>query len=177
MKNKGFSLIELIIVIALLGLSVGVTSDILLSVTSSYNKTQVMNEIEQQANFVSLRLTKELREATSIVEPSSVNVPGNTLTFLAGSTEVSYYLDTSDSGLYRKTVDLVGNSAVSLLTVTTGVEGVILECPGTNKDECFNLVEDNPAIVTYSFTFRKPTGSRIDATYLLEDTFVIRGTY
>ena len=64
--TKGFTLIELLLVVGLLALTVGITSDILLSIVRTYNKTQVTNEIEQQANFVSLKLEKEIRNAQTV---------------------------------------------------------------------------------------------------------------
>ena len=54
--KKGYTLIELMLVIALLALTAGVTGDIIISLVRSYSKTQVANEIEQNAGFVSLKL-------------------------------------------------------------------------------------------------------------------------
>ena len=56
-KNQGgFTLVEMLLVVFLLALTMGLTSDMLLSLIRSNTKTQVINEIEQQANFVSLKI-------------------------------------------------------------------------------------------------------------------------
>lgn len=68
--SAGFTLVELLLVVSLLAISAGVTSDIIITLVRSYNKSQVSNEIEQQANFVGLKIEKELRNATRIVVPS-----------------------------------------------------------------------------------------------------------
>src|SRR3990167_7157761 len=62
----GFTLVELLIVVALVIISAGVTSDIILTLIRSYNKTRISNEIEQNGNFVILRLERELRDASNV---------------------------------------------------------------------------------------------------------------
>jgi len=47
----------------------GLTSDMLISLLRSNTKTQVINEIEQQANFVSLKIEKELRDSVDVKIP------------------------------------------------------------------------------------------------------------
>ena len=66
-NQKGFTLIEMLLVVLLLALTVGLTIDMLLSLIRSNTKTQVINEIEQQANFVTLKLEKELRDALDAI--------------------------------------------------------------------------------------------------------------
>ena len=64
--QAGFTLVELLIVVALVIISAGVTSDIILTLIRSYNKTRISNEIEQNGNFVILRLERELRDASNV---------------------------------------------------------------------------------------------------------------
>ena len=78
-KNKaGFTLVEMVLVVGLLAISFGVTSDILISLVRSQTKSRVMNGIEQQANFVSLSIEKELRNAVSVRRPH-VSIGGSTI--------------------------------------------------------------------------------------------------
>ena len=51
-NQSGFTLIEMLIVVVILAIVVGMTSDMLMSLIRSNTKTQVINELEQQANFV-----------------------------------------------------------------------------------------------------------------------------
>ena len=74
---QGFTLIELILVIGILTISIGVSSDIVLTLIKSYSKAQTNNEVEQNADFVMNRIQRDLfANATSIVSVSS-----NKLTF------------------------------------------------------------------------------------------------
>ena len=167
-NNKAFTLIELLVVVGLMGLIVGVTSDILISVTKSYNKTQVLNEIEQQANFVSSKLTKELRDATDVTIPASAGATGNDLEFTSKSgSKIKYSLS---GGVLSRAVD--AGTALAI-TSAAGLEGVSVECLGA----CFTLNSSDPDIVSYSFTFKKPSGATIDASIIVSDTTVLRGTY
>ena len=53
-KQKGFTLVELLIVVSIIIIVVGVTGDIILSLVRSYSKTQITNEIEQNAKNVQI---------------------------------------------------------------------------------------------------------------------------
>jgi|GEM_PF-817426 len=174
-NNKGFTLIELLLVVALLGISVGVTTDILLSVTKNYSKTQVINELEQQANFVSLKITKELRNATSVVTPTVGASDGNTLQFLSrDGNEVKYYLDSGI--LYRQSIILGSTSPAVPMTSSVGNEGVEIQC--TTK--CFTLLGTGPDILGISLIFQKANVSvlsTLNTNIKVEDTIVLRGTY
>jgi len=174
-QEKAFTLVELLLVVAILGISMGVTTDILLSVTRSYNKTQIINEIEQQANFVSLKMTKELRNATTIYDPTLIDTSGTTLRFLnRNGDEIKYYLE--DSVLYRQVTASGVTEEPYPVTSNSGIEGVAVICP----TKCFGLLSENPDIVSFSLVFQKASISplsTLSTDIKVEDTIVLRGTY
>ena len=106
--QNGFTLIELLLVVGLLALSVGITSDILISLVRSYSKSQVINEIEQNANFVSQKLEKELRNAANIdaidTDTTLNDLPGgSSITFTdRKGDQIVYRLNTSTGRIQKK---------------------------------------------------------------------------
>ncbi len=136
--QKGFTLVELLIVIALLGLSVGITNDILVSLIRSYNKTQVKNEVEQQANFVSLKLEKELRNANSVSSASSNSLVFNS----ADGVQITYAINSSG---------VISRNGVAL-TTNTNPGGVFVSCYGGNA--CFSSnITSAPQVVNINLKF------------------------
>ena len=176
-NNKGFTLIELLIVIGLTGLAVAITADILLSVTRSYNRTQIQNELEQQSSFVSSKLNKELKDAVDIIEPTDISKPSTTLKFktqLDGEDKtITYFL--KDNVLYR--TETVGGSTSDEIPLTSkdGLQGIYVECG--EEPPCFVLNNKSPKIISYSFIFSKPPEYDINAETNLSNTVVIRGSY
>ena len=173
--EKGFTLIELILVIALLGISVTITNDILVSLIRSNNKTQVINEIEQQANFVSLKIEKELRNARVVNEPLATDINGGkTLIFLTrdGST-IQYDVDT-DTGVMSRTLN--GGTKYNL-TSNAIPGGVLVSCGSPN---CFSVLGYNPQIINMNINFNQaqptPTSS-YTGSISIKSTVVIRNTY
>lgn len=172
----GFTLIELLLVITLVAISVGVTSDVLMSLLRSYNKTTSINEIEQQSNFIGLKLEKELRNATNVSVPSVSS--GNQMSFEYNGSTV--YYNVANSNLYRSvspatwstlaTDALVATPAVN---VTSG--GVNLECDGA----CFSLTGATPQIVGISMIFKESSAGGISfkGEVHVKNTIVIRNTY
>lgn len=174
-KQMGFTLVELLLVVALLAISIGVTSDILVSLIRSYNKTQVTNEVEQQANFVTLKLEKELRSARTITTPP-VGTPGNTLTFQrVDGTTTTYSLNASGI-ILRNGANLTSNAGVGGVSVTCANN----TCNTSSTGSCFTVTGTSPQILTVSMTFRQALATAT-ASYTgcvkYNDTFVIRNTY
>jgi len=137
MKNTGagFTLIELLLVISLLALSVGVTSDILVSLVRTNAKTTVLNDIEQTANFISTKLEKELRNAEQITAPV-VGSPGNVLTFVTRNGDrVVYSVDENTNYNITRQINTYRASFLSFSDM------VNISC--ITKDACFRLIQAN----------------------------------
>jgi prepilin-type N-terminal cleavage/methylation domain-containing protein len=169
-KQKGFTLIELLLVVALLAISVGVTNDILISLIRTNNKTQVMNEIEQQSNFLSLKMEKELRNARTVTTPSE-DGSGDTLLFTTrdGNT-IQYELI---SGIIYRTFNSGGAVAA---TSNASPGGVVAECP----EGCFTTNGSNPQVVNININFsqaQQGVGNSYTGKIGIKSTIVIRNTY
>lgn len=178
---KAFTLVELLLVVALVAISVGVTGDILISLVRSYTKSQVLNEVEQQANFLSLKLEKQLRNASLIVLPEGTalgaSVNSSDLNFVTNEgTTIRYYLE---SGIIKYRATSAGgvvSAAVNLTSSAAG--GVSVTCPSS----CFAVTNSTPQIVSYDFTFSQAQGGSsvpmaARGSITIKNTLVIRNTY
>ncbi len=176
--NGGFTLVELLLVVALTSLAVGVTGDILVTLIRGYNKSTVINEIEQNANFVSQKLNKELRNATQVIQldPAGASPPlqgetGNEITFNdRNGITINYKVA---NGAMTRNYDGGGDSA---LTLNSPPNGVTVSC----TTACFTLLEDSPQVVGISIKIEQagsPTTVVFKGEINIEDTVVIRDTY
>ena len=176
--QKGFTLVELLLVVALTSLAVGVTGDILVTLIRGYNKSKVITEIEQNANFVSQKLNKELRNATQIdqLDPAGASPPlqgetGDEITFIdRDGILINYKVE---NGIMTRNYDGGGDSA---LTLNSPPNGVTVSCPTT----CFTLLEDSPQVVQISLRIEQagsPSTVVFKGDISIEDTVVIRDTY
>lgn len=171
-NQKAFTLIELILIVALMAVSIGVTNDILLSLIRSNNKTQVINEIEQQSNFVSLKIEKELRNARSVSIPAPGS-SGKILNFLTRSGHTIQY-EVDDNGVMWRSVDGGGKLG---LTSNNAPGGVLVTC-GTGG--CFSVSGFNPQITNFSVSFSQAqpgTGGSYSGSVGINSTIGIRNTY
>ena len=116
--KEGFTLIELLVVIVILSIIAGVSSSIFLSVIRSNNKSNIVNEIQQNGNFILQTLEGSLRNARSITIPSSVGAISQTLTYLDKLNQtVNYRIS---SGKVQKQVG-AGFEDISNANEVTGV--------------------------------------------------------
>ncbi len=168
-NQKGFTLIEMLLVVLLLALTVGLTSDMLLSLIRSNTKTQVINEIEQQANFVTLKLEKELRDSMD----ASTGAENSLVITLRSNSQVTYQLNESNV-LQRQ----VGAGGFVNLTSSSSPGGVKVTC--ADASPCFDVTATNPKTVVTRLLFEQ---AQVDAgpTYRgdvkIESTITIRGDY
>lgn len=163
---KGFTLVELLLVISLLTISVGATTTIMVSIARSYNKTQVANELEQNANFVTLKIDKELRTASSVSAPSPISLSGTSLVFI-DKNGVSVNYSVSNGAVYRGTSVVTNNDSKNGTSVTCPVAG------------CFTLISSSPTVIRINMIFAQPgnPATSFTGTLSIEKTVVVRGTY
>jgi prepilin-type N-terminal cleavage/methylation domain-containing protein len=173
-NKRGFTLIELLLVVSLIGIAFGVTSDILISLVRSQVKTQVMNSLEQQANFVSLKIEKDLRNAYAVV----ANSDGSDGFEITGRVDgVAYTV------VYKYTGSVITRQEDSLslpLTDTSAPGGVAVTCLSAT---CFSVSGVSPTLVTVSMKFSPFNSGSTAITPAntgfvdINTTFVVRGTY
>lgn len=177
-NSLGFTLVELLVVIGLIAVTAGVSSDIVLNIVRSYSKTKVTNEIDQIANFVFLKIEKELKTALSITSPSSGS-PSETLSFtktINNSIREVVYEKTVEGGIRRKVNSTPGaddGTFEDLFEVSP-------TSPVISNSDVFTLVNASPAAVRVKFLFiqNSANGSPIfSGNISLEQTIVLRGTY
>jgi prepilin-type N-terminal cleavage/methylation domain-containing protein len=171
-KQQGFTLIEMIIVVLLLAVTVGMTGDILISLVRSNTKTQVINEIEQQANFVSLKLEKELRNATDAsVDNGGLNLH---ITRREDNQEITYYLEASQ---LRRVVGTFGVDPYQSLTSNVSPGGVSVSCL---DGPCFQILNGDSTAVRISLLFSQAqsgAGTTYGGSAKIESVITIRSTY
>ncbi len=128
MKNKGFSLVELIIVIAIMAILVGVLAPQLIK----YIEKSKVSADTQAADSVHTAIL------TAMMDPEVVNKPGyNTSTVLTGSMSVTALSST----------DVIGSAALEILGESTGA-AVNSRLKSTNAtDICFQVVGNNKVSV------------------------------
>ncbi|KKU51124.1 MAG: hypothetical protein UX79_C0010G0016 [candidate division WWE3 bacterium GW2011_GWB1_47_11] len=178
MKPNGFTLIELLIAVALIIIVTGVTGDIVISLVRGYNKTQVTNEIEQNANFIMVKIEKELRNATAVTNPATAGSQVKKIVFSVEveglPVQVTYELKTDATGVgavFRQE----GDDADLQLSNNDAVSGVDISV----ANSYFILVSKNPDVVQIHLEFSQ-VGSPVQSfvgNLKLDTTVVVRGTY
>lgn len=174
-RSSGFTLIEMLLVITLISISVGVTGDILLSLVRSYNKTNALNEVEQQGNFLGLKLEKELRNSTNVVVPSPTQIEFDY------QGEPVFYNVVEDGAVYRteglgSTYSTNSADAIIATSAISGTPiGVKVNCDG----DCFAVTGTSPQIVTMSLVLSQSTAGGVSfaGEVNIKNTVVLRNTY
>jgi len=175
--SGGFTLVELLLSIALLTFVVVASSDTIITLVRTNMKAQGANEVESIANFLSLKLQNDIKNSLDATVTDSNNTL--TLTKRNGSTVIYKHKAGSDSGdsppyitwqLPDETseVPLMNNSS-------SGKIGV--ECIGN----CFTRFGGGnyPVSITLNmrvFQFNAP-GTVFSSEVSFNDTFTVRGSY
>jgi prepilin-type N-terminal cleavage/methylation domain-containing protein len=122
-NQKGYTLIEIVMVIVLLGIIGVVTFQVVFSGVETFTKARDRKDLYDQAKLAMERMVREIRDANQIVTPAvgstatSINFikahtsPGDT------STDITFQLDLERVGDVSGTVDLA-----SSLTAVTGFQ-------------------------------------------------------
>lgn len=97
-KSAGFTLIEIIITIVIVGILAGIAALIILQGTRSYTEGQVRSNVHYQARYAMERMAREvrlIRACGDIAGPANpaasltfTDIDGNAVTFGAGGTDL-----------------------------------------------------------------------------------------
>lgn len=172
--KNGFTLIELLLVVSLMAISIGVSGDLLISLVRGFNKSKVINEVEQNANFISQKMNKELRNAKGLVGIAQGEAT-NTITLRDSMDNQIIY--SCQNGVLNRTE---GSPGVTLaLTSNTGVYGVSVS--GTiDGNNCFKLLVENPAVLQIGIQLSQSgsgSGRVFEGIIKIEDVITIRDSY
>lgn len=110
MNRRGYTMVELILVIVLLGLVTAMTVPMLVAGVNSYVQERQTSDIERQAMLALERMTREIRLGSNIV------VGGATVNFDRGGSSVEIGYDNATNSLYLNR----GGGNQTLATRVTG---------------------------------------------------------
>lgn len=171
---------ELLLSVGLLALVIGLSADIIVTLVRTNTKIQVLNEVEQEANFIFLRLQKDIRSALS------ATVTGGTQLSLpqADGTIIDYQVR-EDGGINwfeRRLREDAGDTDAEFYSLTDpeATRGSIeITCLTYNK--CFEKINSGttPMAIKINLNIaQKNTLSKLfGASIRLTDTFIVRGSY
>jgi prepilin-type N-terminal cleavage/methylation domain-containing protein len=167
-KQKGFTLVELLVVVGIIIIVMGFTGDIVLSLVRSYGKTKITNDLEQTGNYVMLKLEKELRTASGLS-----NVLNTQLTLQRTSEGTGIYVT------YRKSGDLF-QRCQSTTTTCTSFENLLPSDIAVKNSDIFTTISDSPQTVRVKLIL-EPSGTVVNPAFTgsieLSQTIVLRSTY
>jgi prepilin-type N-terminal cleavage/methylation domain-containing protein len=184
-SKNGFTLVELLLVVALMAISFGVTSDILVTLMRSFNKTTVITEIEQQAGVVSQMIEKEIKNAAVVSNPGGDT---NIIQFedtLGNTARYHFQVYNTIGTLYRyptsTDINTIARRRLYAITGNPGlhtglVGGVNVTCTGP----CFVVNVGRPSVVQVNFNFRQAqavANSSYSGNVVISNTIVVRNTY
>ena len=162
--KKGFTLVELLIVVSVVLITVGVAGDLIVSIVRSYNKTKAYNEIEQNGNYALAKMTYDIRNAKSITTCSSSTLTmtdqsGNTITYNVTSSSLPYRITRSQSN--------ISSGVILAMTNEDSTEGVNVTSATT-----FTCQTTAPAWVRINLTLAQAkTGLAATSSYSASNNF------
>lgn len=177
MRQKGFTLVELLVVVSLIIIVVGVTGDIVVSLVRSYNKTQITTEVEQNATFVMTKLERELRNAYEVtdIQPDSLTFKREK-TASAEVETITYSIEQASDG-----TNYIGRAVDggAILAVTNHFAPA-----GVNVDPVATMFHDvspttGPKVIKVELVMRQIGNPVVQFTQStrLENTIIVRGSY
>lgn len=150
--KKGFTLVELIVYMSLLGILLIVLTDILVAVLDTRLRSEATNYVEQDSRYILSRLTRSINQLPSnweIISPGAFGSSSGTLTYQVPLFPITYELSGDDleynypnlspppAGLLRFNVNssetTVTNLNFTKLGDTVGKESIKIKFTVTSK--------------------------------------------
>lgn len=152
MKKNGFTLIEIIVVIGILGIILLMGSNLFFSILRSSTKTRILQLVKQNGDYAISVMGRMIRNARSVSGNGSsitiLNPDGKTTTFNCCGASPNFLIASESGGLSCENARLTSSEVkvnnCSIFTVTSGEPGVR---PAVVKIN-FNLSQVSQAEVT-----------------------------
>ncbi len=170
--SKGFTLIEVLVVIGVLTVVAGLGASIFSSLLRSYNKAHIVNELEQNGNFVLSIMEQQIRNAIDVQEVS--NGIELVLRDTGATKRFEYVPDDCASGVNGYIRDSAGN----ILTGSDLVSGVnITDATFVVHDSGTDLPKTVDISLTAAQACNAPDRLDYQAQAHMQTTVVVRAGY
>jgi len=148
--NKGFTLVELLVVIVVFSLVGAITGSILVNSLRTANKTNSINVLKQNGDYVVQQTEKELHEARVLKSPFPCGLPSQptqqSSVALVNSDGVE--IDLSCSG------NTIASNGASLLDTNS-----VVVAPGSCSFTCSQLASSDFPVISLQFSLAIKTTS------------------
>lgn len=153
MKNDGFTFVELLVAISIIGIISVAIAQVILITFKTNSKVEVQKEIKQNGDFVISLIENSVRNAKSVTCDSSVSL---TVTNYDDTT-TTFQCNSSEGQTHRiAVVDLLGVEYVTSTDLTIFTDNTSSECVGANQSLTFvcDSLSNAPDRVRVNFTLR-----------------------
>lgn len=178
MKKNGFTMIELLVVLAVLGIIAAIGGEILMTVIRTYNKANIIGELQQNGNYVLSQLEEEIRESGAVSQTSSHDL---TVVRRDESTVTYSFIEPSGSGgtcVNGRLERSLDGGAAQVMTNTDNKGGinVIFTTPDPSAFEVDATSIPNKVNITLKISQACNASTRIDyqAETVLKTTVSLR---
>lgn len=157
LNSRGFTLIEMLVVVAIVGIVATISTQIVLSLIRSNNKTNVQNEVRQNGSYTIDLMERDIRAAT---EASSNTSKDLTLANPDGSSSV-YTCALKQAG----SNGFINRNSNPLLNTDLSTGVAVSACSFTIAPN------SNPQLITVNFTLTQAANSATRSDLTVSQTF------
>lgn len=149
-KQAGFSLVELMIVMGLLSIMLMVITDMFTSVLNVQTESESNAAVSQDGRFILARLSYDVNRAVSISTPATLGGSGSSLAIVIGGTTYTYALsggnlqltnifgtnnmNSSETTISNFSVQRLGTAAKDTVRISFTVTGVATPDQGAKTE-------------------------------------------
>lgn len=117
-RASGFSLIELLIYIAIIAVFSSVLASVFIALGRSRGQLEARAEVNQALRFANEKMTQDIRAATTVTTPASAGASSSTLTLVVGGSTVTYR---TNAGALERQIDALPAEPVTSALVSVSL--------------------------------------------------------